>query len=99
MVQVNGTRDEVQRLSKERAGSVKYSTKWPWRIDSPPAAILAIPTSGGLSGPPPSRLCPEVGTDESYSSIWSRDGCTGLPTFAFCSLSKIAQAPSSCQAL
>src|SRR5664280_2304122 len=58
IVQAKGMRREVQRFSKAREGSVKYSTRWPWRMDSPCAASLAMPTSGAGS-----RL-----------SVWSREG-------------------------
>ena len=37
----------VQRLSRDFAGSVKYSTSWPWRRDSPSDARRAIPMSLG----------------------------------------------------
>src|SRR6476646_1413291 len=38
-------RTPVQRLSRERAGRVKYSTSWLWRRDSPSDARRAIPIS------------------------------------------------------
>src|ERR1017187_3061839 len=70
MVQAKGTRREVQRFSKAREGSVKYSTRWPWRMDSPCAASLAMPTSGA----------------DLLSSVWRREGCiNGCRRFAFCS--------------
>lgn len=47
MVQVNGIRIEVQRFNNERAGRVKYSTRCPWRSDSPCDARRAMPTSLG----------------------------------------------------
>src|SRR5207253_7241804 len=52
IVQVKGMRATVQRLSKERAGRVKYSTSCPGCMNSPWAARRAIPTSGlGVSQP------------------------------------------------
>src|SRR5216683_8398967 len=36
-------RTPVQRLSRERAGRVKYSTSCPWRRDSPSEASRAMP--------------------------------------------------------
>src|SRR5271167_4892933 len=79
MVQVNGTRGEVQRFNSERAGSVKYSTKCPWRSDSPCAASLAIPTSGCLLDSPTCAPSALDGVSGSLSSIWRRDGCMEGP--------------------
>src|SRR5579863_1939609 len=45
MVQVNGIREPVQRLSRERTGKVKYSTSCPRRRVSPSEARRAMPTS------------------------------------------------------
>src|SRR5271157_2129561 len=51
MVQVKGReRRLTQRLSRDLADSVKYSTLWPSRRDSPSEARRAMPTSGGLWG-------------------------------------------------
>src|SRR5260370_28947899 len=51
MVQVKGMpRPLVQRLSRDLAGRVKYSTLWPSRRDSPSEARRAMPTSGDLAG-------------------------------------------------
>lgn len=49
MVQVNGIREPVQRFSRERTPSVKYSTSCPSRNDFPWAARRAMPTSFGSS--------------------------------------------------
>src|SRR6266404_8571512 len=48
MAQANGKlRWLTTRLNSERDPSVKYSTLWPSRRDSPSAAIRAMPTSFG----------------------------------------------------
>src|SRR3954471_4557932 len=51
MVQVNGiARLLTQRLSRDFDGSVKYSTLWPSRMDSPSAASRAMPTRPVFGG-------------------------------------------------
>src|SRR5271154_2776728 len=51
MVQVNGIcRPLTQRLSRDFAGRVKYSTLCPSRSVSPSEARRAMPTKRGLSG-------------------------------------------------
>src|SRR5271169_6398985 len=50
MVQVKGMRAEVQRLSSDFTGRVKYSTSCPSAMDSPSAARRAIPTRRGPDG-------------------------------------------------
>src|SRR5712672_653744 len=51
MVQVKGMpRPLMQRLSRDFAGRVKYSTLWPSRSDSPSEARRAMPTSGDFPG-------------------------------------------------
>src|SRR5258708_559228 len=51
MVQVKGMpRPLMQRLSRDFAGRVKYSTLWPSRRDSPSEARRAMPTRGDFPG-------------------------------------------------
>src|SRR5580698_179459 len=51
MVQEKGSRRLLlQRFSRDFAGSVKYSTLWPSRRESPSAASRAMPTSGDFGG-------------------------------------------------